>query len=221
MASLKRLRRYSKSLKDNFANTEKYKLRWLYSLVLGLGLLMSVDLGSTVLSMLIYNNPNHFQIPYLFLLESAYVFAMCIFATKQAAIIFNAPLLEHLGRKYDRSGLSHGGAEEILKKIVRHVTEQKRYMDNEFSLAKLSNELCEVPQHLSQALNENLGKNFYDFINELRVDECKLKLAAPENKHKNVLDIAFECGFNNKSSFNTAFKKHTNVTPSEFRKNNS
>ena len=63
--------------------------------------------------------------------------------------------------------------------------------------------------------------NFFDFINQFRIDEARSILKNPEKKQFTVLEILYEVGFNSKSSFNTAFKKHTGLTPTQYRKKNT
>jgi AraC-like DNA-binding protein len=95
--------------------------------------------------------------------------------------------------------------------------EQKPFTDGELSLQKLAESLSIPPHHLSQIINERLGQTFSDFINSYRVEEAKQRLLDPRFKHLSLLGIAVDVGFNSKSSFNAVFKKHTNMTPSEFR----
>ncbi|MES9930149.1 MAG: helix-turn-helix domain-containing protein, partial [Candidatus Thiodiazotropha sp. 6PDIVS] len=73
------------------------------------------------------------------------------------------------------------------------------------------------PNYLSQVINEQSGYNFFDFINRYRVDEAKRCLTTPSGQ-SNVLSIALDSGFNSKSAFYTAFKRHTGQTPSQYRK---
>lgn len=94
---------------------------------------------------------------------------------------------------------------------------QKLYLQPDISLTKLSQALNTSPNYVSQTLNESLGYNFFDYINKWRITEA-LPLIL-EGK-KSVLDIAMEVGFNARSSFYTAFKQHTGVTPGEYRKQN-
>ena len=76
-----------------------------------------------------------------------------------------------------------------------------------------------LPLHLSQVINQSMGKNFADFVNSYRVEEFKAKSKTTDiRKYKNV-SIAEACGFRSKSTFYTAFKKHTGETPSEFLRN--
>ena len=72
------------------------------------------------------------------------------------------------------------------------------------------------PRWLSQIINEELNKNFYDLVNYYRIEEAK-KLLVSVNGERTILDIAYDVGFNTKSSFNRAFKKQTRMTPSQFK----
>ena len=96
---------------------------------------------------------------------------------------------------------------------------EKVYRDENISLQSLSEKLSIAPHQLSRIINEKLNKNFPDFINTFRVKEAKKILADPRQTDRKILTIAFDVGFNTKVAFNTAFKKHTKMTPSEFRKN--
>ena len=82
----------------------------------------------------------------------------------------------------------------------------------------VAHELDVHPNTLSQVINSVEQKNFYDFINSLRIEEFKERVAKPENQKYTLLSLALECGFNSKSAFYNAFKKFTNSTPSEFKK---
>ena len=95
---------------------------------------------------------------------------------------------------------------------------EKPYLDGDLTLQKLAKTLAISPHHLSQTINEQLQQNFIDFINSYRIEEAKRMLVDPARKHYSVLAVSEEVGFNSKSAFNTAFKKHANMTPSEFRK---
>jgi len=105
---------------------------------------------------------------------------------------------------------------EWKPKIERLFTEQKIYLEPELSLADLANKLKTNTSVLSAAINQNFGKNFNDFVNEYRVEEVKRQLKAPENAHLSLLGVAFDCGFNSKSTFNRAFKKLTGQSPKDF-----
>jgi AraC-like DNA-binding protein len=69
---------------------------------------------------------------------------------------------------------------------------------------------------LSYLLNEAFGMNFFRFINLYRIEEAKQLMISEKYRHLNILGIAYSAGFNSKTTFNTAFKKETGVSPSQF-----
>ena len=93
----------------------------------------------------------------------------------------------------------------------------KLFTNNDLSLTSLSQRINISQHHLSQILNEKLDVNFFDFVNKYRIEEAKRLLNCPENSRHTILSIALESGFNNKVSFNSAFKKYTGLTPSQYR----
>jgi AraC-like DNA-binding protein len=121
------------------------------------------------------------------------------------------------GGKYRKSSLTPDQSEAILAQLL-HVMEQERpYRDPSLTLTMLSNMLDASPHHVSQVINEKLEKSFFDFVNEYRVQETKKALASPESSRFSVLGIALDAGFNSKSAFYTAFKKHAGMTPTQFK----
>lgn len=105
--------------------------------------------------------------------------------------------------------------------ITQYMTEQKPYLDSSLTLQKLAS-LLEMPSHeLSILINHSLGKHFFDFVNEYRIREAQNLLLDAQNSKKTIQEILYEVGFNSKSSFNTAFKKYTQLTPTQFRKRGS
>lgn len=98
---------------------------------------------------------------------------------------------------------------------------ERPYLDEELSLQKLSL-LVNISTHrLSEVINQDLNTNFYRLINAYRVEEVKRKLKNPEFDKYSILGIAFESGFNSKSTFNKIFKEETGMTPSAFKKSGS
>jgi AraC-like DNA-binding protein len=119
-------------------------------------------------------------------------------------------------KKYEKSTLTPERSERYLDRLLSFMEKEKPFTDGDLTIHKLAERLSIPANHLSQTINER-GQTFSDFINSYRVEEAKRKLLDPALKHLSVLGIAEEVGFNSKSSFNSVFKKHTNMTPSEFR----
>jgi AraC-like DNA-binding protein len=110
--------------------------------------------------------------------------------------------------------------QEIAAKLMRLITAKKVFTDPELTLEKLS-ALANIPRnHISETLNQHIGKSFYQFINEFRIEEVIkiLDRCKKQNLTPSILPIAFEAGFHSKTSFNQYFKKHTGLTPSEYLK---
>ena len=96
------------------------------------------------------------------------------------------------------------------------MTTEKMYTKNDLLINDLASILMVHPNHLSQIINELEGKNFYEFVNHYRIHEFKRLISSPKNHQFTLLSLAFECGFNSKSSFNRYFKKSTGQTPSQY-----
>jgi len=120
--------------------------------------------------------------------------------------------------KYEKSGLQKEAAEKIHRQLDQFMTREKIFKQEELSLAQLAQQLEIHPNHLSQVINTYEKKNFYDYINTLRIEEFRSLALLPENSRYTLLSLAFECGFNSKTSFNRNFKKITGQSPSAFLK---
>jgi AraC-like DNA-binding protein len=81
---------------------------------------------------------------------------------------------------------------------------------------ELANEMKVPVKYVTYLMTNYHSKNFNDFVNTFRVKEVIAKMADPATKHKSLLGIALDAGFNSKSSFNQVFKEHTGKTPSEY-----
>jgi len=106
---------------------------------------------------------------------------------------------------------------KIAKQVVALLEDEKLYQETELTLQQLGDKLGLQTYIVSQAINEVLKKNFYDLVNNYRVEEAKRLLLDPKNVNYTVLSVGFEAGFNSKTTFNTVFKKFTGLTPTEYR----
>lgn len=120
--------------------------------------------------------------------------------------------------KYSGSATQVSDIDETYQLIYKELIENGAYREPLVNLHYISKKLLIAPPKISRTINEKLGKNFNEVINERRVHDAK-QLLGNTSSDKTILDIAYEVGFNSKSTFNTAFKKYTGVTPSEYRKN--
>lgn len=121
-------------------------------------------------------------------------------------------------KKYEKSTLDADLSEDSLKKLLSCMEQQQPYLNSNLTLPELSARLSLSTHHLSQLINERLNQNFFDFVNTYRIREVQRKLVDSNLAHIKIEEIAFDTGFNSKSAFNTAFKKITGTTPSQYRK---
>jgi AraC-like DNA-binding protein len=120
-------------------------------------------------------------------------------------------------RRYERSGMDASMMNDYEAALASLMQKSRIYLDPDLSLEGLATRMKMSRHHLTQLLNEKFEKNFYSFINEYRIGEAIDRLNDP-SLQVNILSLAFDCGFNSKSSFNNYFKKITGNTPTAYRK---
>ena len=119
--------------------------------------------------------------------------------------------------KYKNPRLSPHTIREEVAKLKRYFQDDEPYLDSDLSVYTVSEKLNLSRHSLTEVLNSGTGKNFYQFVNEYRVNEVKRKLADPKYRRYSIDAIGFECGFKSKSTFYEVFKKYTGLTPSQYR----
>ncbi len=157
---------------------------------------------------------------------TVFTFVMIYFGMNQSAIYMEKSIGNEIyGRKpistssrlkYVGSALSQEQVDDLGKNIIDYLKNEKPFLNPEYNLDMMANDLDISKHKLSQVINSGQGKNFYKLINEFRINEVKEKLLDPAFKHYSILGIAVECGFNSKTSFNRIFKEETGLTPTEF-----
>lgn len=110
--------------------------------------------------------------------------------------------------------------QQEFETIADYIISEQRFLDSKLSLEQLSEELDISAGHLSKLINNYSEYNFSDYINSLRVEQAKALLTDDDFDNYTIVAIGLECGFNSRSTFYTAFKKFTDLTPSEYRKTN-
>lgn len=109
----------------------------------------------------------------------------------------------------------------LKERLLQVMQSQKPYLDNELSLPKLAAAVHMSAHELSYLLNDGFEENFFQFVNRHRVEEAKRLLQNPQFSHLSMIGIAYEAGFNSKTTFNTAFKKMVGLSPTAFREKNA
>lgn len=117
--------------------------------------------------------------------------------------------------RYAKSKVSGLAVNEIILNMNQLMTEEQFYADEDLRILRFAEELGISMHQLSEILNQNLNTNFNDFVNQHRVKAAQKYIFDEPNR--SLLSIAMAVGFNSKSSFNRAFKKHTNMSPTEYK----
>lgn len=120
--------------------------------------------------------------------------------------------------KYKNAELPDDVSTEILSLLENLMATRYLYRESDLRLEKLASETGTSRHHLSQVINNRLGMNFFEYINSLRITEAMELLKDKGKSRLTIIEVAYQVGFNNKVSFNAAFKKQTGVTPTEYRK---
>lgn len=207
----RRLLRYRSQLRDVFASTEGKELRWVAVIlsICGAYWLLGVVLLGLDIFGFVADSPDAPDYALNLLVNGILV----IWGLRQRPGLrqdVSEPVT-----KYARSALTPEMARRISGKLIRAMTQDQLFLDPNLSLWALSKHVGVTDNYVSQVLNEEIGQNFFDFVNTYRVKEAQLRLASSD---ETILNIAYDIGFNSRSSFYTAFNKITGQTPTAFRK---
>lgn len=210
VATLLKIRKHRKDLLHYFSNTEKKKLEWIaYS---------ATGLAAIWILAAFFNDPVIFAGVALFVLfigvsgihQAPVFYSDLAFEPEKTAEALPEP------EKYARTGLENEEVRKIMICLETLMQQEKPYINSELTLKELASLLHCSPNHLSQAINSGYGKTFYHYINSYRIKEFLEKISLPENKKFTFLALAYDSGFNSKTTFNKYFKLETGKTPSEY-----
>lgn len=152
---------------------------------------------------------------------AVFSFAYSFYGIKQPVIFGQELKIANVEKKetekYIKSGLKETRALEYLVRLISCMEAARPFLDRDLSIQDLS-DMTGIPRHhITQVLNEKHKKNFFTFINEYRVKEVISRFKDPKNNNFTILAIAFDSGFNSKTTFNSIFKNQTGMTPSQCR----
>lgn len=227
---------YQRSIRHIFSDTSRLNLQWARYLVNGY---MVIAVATAILVALMIVYPSYFNVlfaldvslmsPYVYLASYKGISQPTVWQLKSGTSkekveeeMHEAELVEietHKREKLEevKTVESDTKNKEVVDRILALMDRDKLYQETELTLQDLANRI-QFPSYLvSQAINEGLKKNFYDLVNGYRVEEAKRLLLDPKNNNYTILSVAFEAGFNSKTTFNTVFKKFTGQTPSDFK----
>ncbi|WP_250255068.1 helix-turn-helix domain-containing protein [Chryseobacterium sp. Marseille-Q3244] len=214
------IRKHQRNIQQFSSNTEGINLNWLEYIIL---VILAVNIIYVVYNLFYDPKSLNFFINAVFLVV---IYCVGYYSLKQKEIY----PLEEKQREELISIQDDVDSEEVKRKLMpdeellriktqlEHMMETKKpYLDSDLNLIKLADMLTVTTHHLSYVINTGFQKNFFQYVNEFRVEYAK-QLLKDSGSKLSILGIAYESGFNSKTSFNTTFKKVTGQTPSEFKK---
>lgn len=215
------LKKYKTVYLENYSNNDNGTYKWLFQITLFFcfaHFFVLIKLG------LLYSGKDQNMLQNIYIVISmTALFAICWFVLKAlysphlftgvtSALEPIESTLEKTKIKTERKPISN----ESVMELISYMGNKKPYLDFDLTLQKLATQIGLPEKELSVLINQKIGKHFFDFINEYRIEDAKILLR--NQSQLTVLEILYEVGFNSKSSFYTAFKKETGITPSDYRK---
>jgi len=213
-----KLRLHQQNIKKIASTTDEIDLSWLKHFLWVLAAIVLIWLN-----LALFNFTLFFDFTPLVYLICMYFLAY--FALKQKEIYpFTKAALQELdvvisktnAKTEKQKRLTESQIVSVKEKLENLMQSEKLYLNNELSLPLLSQKVGVSIHELSYLINDVYGENFFSFVNKYRIEEAKRLLCSEKYEALNILGIGFEAGFNSKTTFNTAFKKSTGLSPREF-----
>ncbi len=237
--ALRLLTKYKQKIKDYTSNIDKQVLKFQY-----IGILLSLFawlIGIVGIHLSYFNIEMQFDIFIFVYLTLVLIIYVISFSALKSPEIYkldesqiNSAFINNLDIKLATNGNSIGKitivetekknkqlsevliSDDINDKLINFISKEKPYLNPELSLQELADKIDVKRHHLSNVINQKHNKNFYEFINQYRIEEVKVLMSNPKNKNYKLISLAYDSGFNSKASFNRIFKQMTKMTPSQF-----
>ncbi|MEM6803311.1 MAG: helix-turn-helix transcriptional regulator [Bacteroidota bacterium] len=208
--SVRKTRRYKKKIREIYSTVDQIDLKWLE-------LILKLWLGLMLLPLcFFFSNYN------LGLISSLLSQAIFLGSHVLCILFFGLNLLSHsfadtklLKEKHKKKAAESREDREVYENLLAYMEKEKPYLEVKLGLADLAKAIGVHPNYLSYLINTYSKRNFFDFINSYRIEAIKKELAESD---EHIMIIAYNNGFNSKSTFNEIFKRKTTMTPSQYRK---
>ncbi|MBD3640914.1 MAG: helix-turn-helix transcriptional regulator [Marinobacter sp.] len=217
-ATLRKISRFGVELREVFSDLGNKELGWLRNLLLAYATAWALSLVYCLLAHVLRVTGSHEWLTIATTVVSvAVLLPMSVLAFRQPALF--AGLRPTLARADagPKSRTADQSTEPPTKQILHLMEQQQPYLHSNLTVDRLARLAGLPPRELSQFLNQQMGRNFYEFVNGYRIQHARLRLADPAET-ATITDIMYESGFNSKSVFNTLFRETTGKTPSQYRR---
>lgn len=218
---------HQNKISQSFSYEKEINLAWIKSIAIGFFII--IILGFIGLGLVSAHIMSVYWMDYITILCNMILFFYIAFwSYKQNAIssviqiieVVEVPTKEKTITRIDVTSSpieSLESSNPTVQNLLKLMDHDKLYLEPELNIADVANKLNIHGHQLSKILNTQLQKNFFEFVNDYRIEEFKNLVSNPKNKHISILGLAMDAGFNSKATFNRIFKKSTGITPSKFR----
>lgn len=215
----KKIQLYHKWVDDNYSHCHRYNLNWLLRLSTLFLIVLTLWLGYFCIDYFLFEYRLSMFEYYPFHLTLAVLSIwMSIESYSKPEIVFPDKVKTQQNNN-DLNSIQEKELQEKADWLKQQIERNLLYMDPELSLKSLADTIDIHPNLVSKIINDGLKQTFSECINEYRVNAVIKKLANNEDDKLTFLAIAFDCGFNSKTTFNRVFKKQVGLTPLQFRNN--
>jgi AraC-like DNA-binding protein len=212
--SVSQILKFRNRLKNQYSSDEKINFSWISSLLVAILCLWLMDIVRFFANYFSYN----IKVIVDTCLFIGFILFCYFFLFKSMSHRY-LPLEKDIQSDSKKLSLSELTRKKYEHQLIQYMNINKPYLDAEITLMDLAKKVDIPARSLSEVVNISFGQNFYDFINSYRIREATLLFESNDDQNKTILEVLFEVGFNSKSSFNSAFKRITGMTPTEYRRN--
>jgi AraC-like DNA-binding protein len=208
--------RHQKKIENEFSTIgSDKKVGWLIFVVVFYNLYCGLEIVLAIIGVVVKWQVEFLPV-YNYLVLLFLIYVLGFYGLKQTMIYHQPESGRELTGSNNKPLLLPEKAEELKNALLVYFEKEKPHLNPDLNMSVLAQKLL-VPKHqLTEVLNAGLGKNFFLFVNEYRVEAVK-KMLEDKNNPFSIEAIGYEAGFNSKSSFFTVFKKFTGYTPLQYR----
>lgn len=222
------LSKYKKLLLENYSSVRHFNYKWLFQIAVMVSFIYIFAFYKTIYR---YSGENEIGTHQLRIVITLFLFGFLSWIVLKA--LYNPELFRGINKnlksvkslvevKKKEGAIIFNKSQEMktlesIARLKKFMEDQKPFLDPLLTIQELAEGINIPVKDLSILINHNLNQHFYDFVNEYRIKEAMMILENPICHKQTILEILYEVGFNTKSSFNSAFKKYTKMTPTLYR----
>lgn len=209
---------------ENYSTSNIQRYSYLTNLIVFVGVLYALSMFN-IITKFVLDIATFSFISYIVIITILFLFCWLIIIGLRSPELFIdernvEPSVKKLVRQNVNTSLLKSDEEKsvLIARLNKYMMDEEPYLDPSLTLHALAQKTGISSRELSILINHTLNNHFFGFVNTYRIEKAMELLSNPDRSDSTVLEILYEVGFNSKSSFNTAFKKHIGLTPTEFRR---